>query len=96
MCIRDRCSFNKKCVTELIDIRDSSSDFSIGFIHNGFLGYHDDIDIDFISLYYKNITPRLIRHYKKRGVLVYAWTVPTDKEEQYLKDMGVDEVIRDV
>lgn len=90
------CSFNKNCVKHLLDIRECPLDFKVGYINNGFLGYHGDIDIDFVSLYYKNITPKTIRYYRKRGIRVYAWTVPTDEEEQRLKDMGVDEVIRDI
>ena len=89
------CSFSKNCVEELINIKNDRN-FDIGYIHNGFLGFPgDDLDINFISLYWKNITPRVVKHYHARGMRVYAWTVPKNKID-YLKDMGVDEVIVDV
>ena len=86
------CSFNKKCIERLIK---TDHKFKVGYIHNGFLGLPNCEGIDFISLYYENITPKKVKHYHSLGILVYAWTVPHDKFQKMI-DMGVDEIIIDI
>lgn len=91
------CSFDKRCVQELIKLKGDGDNFEVGYIHNGFLGFPgSELDINFISLYWENIKPRTIEWYHNRGIRVYAWTVPNVKEAERLKEMGVDEIIIDV
>lgn len=89
------CSFSKSCVQELIKLKNGK--FEVGYIHNGLLGFPGaELDIEFVSLYWENISPRTVKWYHERGIRVYAWIVPNIKEAERLKDMGVDEIIIDV
>lgn len=95
----DFCSFNKKCVEELLRIRNSDPDehdFGVGYIINGFLPFYEKIPVDFISMNRTHVTRKKVEYYHSKGIKVYAWTVETDEQEARLKKMGVDEVIRDV
>jgi len=95
----DLCSFNRKCVEELVRIRNADPDehdFGVGYIINGFLPFYEKISVDFISMNHTHVTRKKVEYYHKKGIKVYAWTVETDEQEARLKEMGVDEVIRDI
>jgi len=90
------CSFNERCVHELMTLRNESDiDFKIGYIYHGFVGIRTDLDIDFISLNYKNITKTVLKKYHKKGIKVYAWTVPPSEIDRLI-EMGVDAIITDI
>ncbi len=87
------CSFNKECVEELVKLKDDT--YKVGYIHNGFLSWPIVEGIDFVSLHWRNITPKTIEHYHSLNIKVFAWTVPLDMVD-YIHDMGVDEIISDI
>lgn len=89
------CSYSKRCVKELLKARENLF-FKIGYISDSYLQRHTNLGVDFVSLHYKCINKNVVNLYHRHGIKVYAWTVPTDKEAERLKDMGVDEIIRDV
>ncbi|MHC5163108.1 MAG: glycerophosphodiester phosphodiesterase family protein [Planctomycetota bacterium] len=81
---------------DLNDIRRSqqlTSDISIGYCVLTEVGDLTQLDVDFVAIQEKNITPKLIRTIQGQGIDVCGWTVDDGKRILELIEMGVNGII---
>jgi glycerophosphoryl diester phosphodiesterase len=59
------------------------------------IGDVSKLDIDFLSIQHKNITPAMIRSLHRSGKEIHAWTVNDPSRMSELIDLGVDNILTD-
>jgi glycerophosphoryl diester phosphodiesterase len=79
----------------LAEVRRHDPHLRIGFIVGKSVGDVTREDVDFLSLRQGEITPRLLRQARQRGLPVHAWTVNRREDMMKLLCLGVDNLITD-
>jgi glycerophosphoryl diester phosphodiesterase len=81
---------------DLNDIRrtqELTSDIGIGYFVLTEVGDLTQLDVDFIGIQEKSVTPKLIRDIRGQGIDVYAWTVDEGERILELIEMGIGGII---
>jgi glycerophosphoryl diester phosphodiesterase len=79
----------------LAEVRRRDPHLRIGYIVGKSVGDITGLDVDFLSLHQKEVTPRLLRQAGARGLPVHAWTVNRREDMVRLLSLGVENLITD-
>ena len=92
----DDCTITSKSLDTLAQIKALAPEIRTGYItHSGFLGFHDQRDVDFYSIENGSITVLTIWQAHLRGKTFSAWTVNRQEEIDRMIRLGVDDIITD-
>lgn len=90
------CTVTSKSLDTLAQIKILAPEIRTGYItHSGFLGFHDQRDVDFYSIENGSITVLTVWQAHLRGKTVSAWTVNRQEEIDRMLRLGVDDIITD-
>ena len=90
------CTVTSKSLDTLAQIKILAPEIRTGYItHSGFLGFHDQRDVDFYSIENGSITVLTVWQAHLRGKTVSAWTVNRQEEIDRMIRLGVDDIITD-
>ena len=90
------CTVTSKSLDTLAQIKVLAPEIRTGYItHSGFLGFHDQRDVDFYSIENGSITVLTVWQAHLRGKTVSAWTVNRQEEIDRMLRLGVDDIITD-
>ena len=90
------CTITSKSLNTLSKIKALAPEIRTGYItHSGFLGFHDQRDVDFYSIENGSITVLTVWQAHLRGKTVSAWTVNREEDAERMIRLGVDDIITD-
>ncbi len=90
------CTVTSKSLETLAKIKALAPEIRTGYITaSGFLGFHDQREVDFYSIENSSITVLTVWQAHLRGKMVSAWTVNREEDVERMIRLGVDDIITD-
>jgi glycerophosphoryl diester phosphodiesterase len=93
--------FHTQCIVSslsydgVVEAKRLNENLSAGHIVAVSIGNVSKLDVDFMSIQHKNITPSMIRSLHRSGKEIHAWTVNNPSRMSELIDLGVDNILTD-